>query len=1178
MVVSNTINCIINDINTNVRNLMPQTNFRKTNKMSSNKRNRAKLEYQKFEERKMLTGDFGPIAIEAVSFDVSEIARQPTESLSDQILANEATASLRQGLNGLVEVASETSHGQTTTVLQQTWNGLPVYNSFVTAVQDETGEIISLRDQTLQNISGYADDSDAISADEAIAEATYGLSKPTLLESTAHSAWYYAGNKARLAWVVQTSISNPDGEVVDQYETWVNAFGGGIFNQEIVGNQVSDLIADPVTETGIFPRIVINDAVGPAGSQAFAEQFNSVVSISVGCTGVLISPESVATARHCGVGPGDTISFGQNSNAPTATFSVATAFSPDGPGTLLDGGDFTILTLTESVPASVATPMRFIDATDELVGLQAATVGYGFNGIGSVGHEFTADGFRWGGENIIDAFGSPSGAFGSNIISTDFDDGTAASNTIPTSSVTPLLNEATTAPGDSGSPILVDVNGEWVIAGVLSGGTSPISEFGDISWWTGTSIYRAEIEDAGGTFIEDESTLGFSQNEYFVGDSISVRIIDGNATDDITVTVTSDTGDSETFTAAATSPGEFVFNFESSNSNIVIDDGTLQVTAGDTIVVTYNDIEGADGTPSTLVDSAIVNAVTASELIGVDFDVDDFNSPFSWLVVTGGSDADFSDLDNEQSNDTPIDLTINGTYSGLGVEVNPATIPLHPNSLANVGGQIQTNGEALELIYSDLVASADYLVYVLSAEGVFDSIEQTVSIQGLGNSVVFEQRFNQGDLFINDQVGDNTRNLTEYGQLITADIDGRIVIDITPIDGTQDVVLSGLAIVPYEEGIDAISDVASTSEDVLVNINVTANDIETGGETITLESVSVPGNGTATITSAGTVDYVPAANFAGTDTFTYTISDPSGNLSTGSVTVEVASINDAPTGAVLSPSFIREDIDISTDTVVGVFTGIDVDNSEHTFTLVDGAGDNDNNLFRLDGNTVTLLAGNAVDFNAQPQYSIRVSISDGIETVERAVTIAVVDVASPATVVLADGDDQRSVVTNAVISFDEIVSFGANPFELIKRGPEGGAVTVTPTVDNSSGRSVVTLTFSGAFVNSAGSLEDGNYQLTVFGDQVTGSGGAFDGDNDGVAGGDFVFGDNATDNFFRFFGDSNGDRIVSAVDLFGFRRTWLQDSSDAGYDSQFDYDANGVVSAADLLQFRRNYLDRLDFS
>ena len=79
---------------------------------------------------------------------------------------------------------------------------------------------------------------------------------------------------------------------------------------------------------------------------------------------------------------------------------------------------------------------------------------------------------------------------------------------------------------------------------------------------------------------------------------------------------------------------------------------------------------------------------------------------------------------------------------------------------------------------------------------------------------------------------------------------------------------------------------------------------------------------------------------------------------------------------------------------------------------------------------------------------------------------------------------------------------------MIKRGPEGGAVTVTPTVDNSSGRSVVTLTFSGAFVNSAGSLEDGNYQLTVFGDQVTGSGGAFDGDNDGVAGGDFVFGDN----------------------------------------------------------------------
>ena len=147
----------------------------------------------------------------------------------------------------------------------------------------------------------------------------------------------------------------------------------------------------------------------------------------------------------------------------------------------MDGGDVEILTLTADVPSNVATPMRFIDATNDLVGMTAVTVGYGFNGVGSSGHGFSADGWRWGGENIIDVYGSPASASGSNIISTDFDDGSGGANTISGSDASPLANEATTAPGDSGGPILVQSGGEWLIAGVLSGGTTNTSVYGDIS-------------------------------------------------------------------------------------------------------------------------------------------------------------------------------------------------------------------------------------------------------------------------------------------------------------------------------------------------------------------------------------------------------------------------------------------------------------------------------------------------------------------------------------------------------------------------------------------------------------------------------------------------------------------------------------------------------------------------
>jgi hypothetical protein len=108
---------------------------------------------------------------------------------------------------------------------------------------------------------------------------------------------------------------------------------------------------------------------------------------------------------------------------------------------------------------------------------------------------------------------------------------------------------------------------------------------------------------------------------------------------------------------------------------------------------------------------------------------------------------------------------------------------------------------------------------------------------------------------------------------------------------------------------------------------------------------------------------------------------------------------------------------------------------------------------------------------------------------------------------------------------------------------------------------------------------DGNYQLTVFGDQVTTStGAALDGDEDGTAGGNFVYGDTAADNFFRFFGDVDGDRIVTTLDLLRLRQTWLAADGDSNFDDRFDRDNDGVISTFDLLFFRKNYLDRLDFA
>jgi hypothetical protein len=68
------------------------------------------------------------------------------------------------------------------------------------------------------------------------------------------------------------------------------------------------------------------------------------------------------------------------------------------------------------------------------------------------------------------------------------------------------------------------------------------------------------------------------------------------------------------------------------------------------------------------------------------------------------------------------------------------------------------------------------------------------------------------------------------------------------------------------------------------------------GETLTITEVSDPDHGTTVITGGGSgLTYEPDTDYAGADSFTYTISDGNGGTASAEVTMTVTNVNTAPT-------------------------------------------------------------------------------------------------------------------------------------------------------------------------------------------------------------------------------------------------------------------------------------------
>jgi VCBS repeat-containing protein len=231
----------------------------------------------------------------------------------------------------------------------------------------------------------------------------------------------------------------------------------------------------------------------------------------------------------------------------------------------------------------------------------------------------------------------------------------------------------------------------------------------------------------------------------------------------------------------------------------------------------------------------------------------------------------------------------------------------------------------------------------------------------------------------------------------------------------------------------AADDAYTTAEDTPLTVaapGVLGNDTDPDGDQLSAWVVSGTSHGTLTLNADGSFTYTPAANFNGTDTFTYRASDGTLDSNLATVTITVTAINDAPTAAadeystaedtaltVAAPGLLGNDTDLDSSTltaavVTGPGHGTLTLNADGSFTYTPAANFNGTDTFTYrasDGSAQSNLA--TVTITVNPVSDAPVATNDAYSTAED----TPLTVAAPG-VLGNDTDPDSSTLTAAVVT------------------------------------------------------------------------------------------------------------------------------------------------------------------
>ncbi|MFL0874358.1 tandem-95 repeat protein [Vibrio parahaemolyticus] len=603
------------------------------------------------------------------------------------------------------------------------------------------------------------------------------------------------------------------------------------------------------------------------------------------------------------------------------------------------------------------------------------------------------------------------------------------------------------------------------------------------------SIESASVPKEQGTVEVVDGKLVFTPTENFNGDAeITYTVTDGELTDEAKVTVTvnpvndapiimvdavesitEDAVNTDTVVATLTvrdtdTPEDQLTVSLENNSNgyFVLVGNEVKLTQAGVDAVNNDELNLKDLTISASVSDGVNPTASDSDSLIVNRvnDAPTVENAIVDQVLSEDFDAYTIDLNEVfKDSDSSLEFSVSGNNS-IQISIVNGVATINPTADWNGKETItftatDPSGESVSQTVNFTVAPVADIV----ADKATVVEDMPTIIKVLGNDT-FEGDDKVVSLDTNNGPANGTVSVNPDGSVTYTPNDNYHGTDsftyIVTSGGVSESTTVNVDVTPVNDAPVAKDDIATTQEDTAVTIDVLPNDTDIDGDTLRIDSASVPSDqGTVEIVD-GKLVFTPAENFNGDAKITYTVTD--GELTDeAKVSVTVNPVNDAPTIKVDAVESITEDA-VNTDTVVATLTVRDTDTPEDQLTV--SLENNSNGYFVLVGNEVKLTqagvdAVNNDELNLK-DLTISASVSDGVNpTASDSDSLIVNRVNDAPTVENAIADQELSEdfatytidLNDAFKDSDSALNFSVSGNSNVLVSIENGIATISPTAD-----------------------------------------------------------------------------------------------------------------------------------